>query len=258
MSTEIQLAGLSLAEEWAEAETATNFSALADHYAAQIGGEVAILSPTGELLGSSSTDGDDLSIYRDEIQTAMANGMGNTVSEDINSPTLYLAKQILVNGEVAGYLHLTYPTPTFNQLAARIRNTILISFIIFALMTLLPLIQVTNESGKRLREITDAANKIAAGNLDIQIPIGPRDEIGTSAYAINQLAQQVNEQFQILEVEQAKINAVLLHMNEGVMILDEHGQIVITNRSALDLFQIDGNPVIGKRMIRVIQYHQIN
>jgi two-component system phosphate regulon sensor histidine kinase PhoR len=46
-------------------------------------------------------------------------------------------------------------------------------------------------------------------------------------------------------------------MDEGVMIVDNKGEILLANQSALDLFQIEESSVTGERIVRVIPYHQI-
>lgn len=257
--TEVQVISTSIGEEWANSSEPPDFQHLAEEWANQLGGEVVLLSLDGSIWGTSGDSSSFISPYREEFLSAAENGTGSFVSsEEGLPPTLYLASQIGFDESPVGFVHLSYTIPTFSQQTGKIRNTLLISFGIFALMTLFPLIRVTTQSGLRLQEITSASNKIAEGNLDIQIPIGPRDEIGASAYAINQLALRLKEQFQKLEVEQAKINAVLLHMNEGVMILDSQGRIMVTNHAALELFKIEHTPIIEQRIIRVIRYHQIH
>lgn len=253
--TEAHIISLDLSDKW---ETA-DFQEFAENWAGEIGGEINILSSTGEILGTTN-ETDFLSIYRDEISQAIAQGGGSATSngDEENAHSLYVASPVTIEGETVGIVHLTYPLPTMSQENNKALTAIMIGFVIFAVVAMLPVLHVTTQSGKRLYEITKATNRIAEGDHNVQIPIGPKDEIGNSASAINQLARRLKEQFQELEVEQAKINAVLLHMNEGVMILDAQGRIVVTNHSALDLFQIEDESIIGQRIIRVIRYHQIN
>jgi len=257
---ELQQASGAIETEWSSMASQADFDQFAAEWAEHIGGWLYVLSPTGDELGSCSCGVPLNFSIATEMQEAINSGIGNSRSDVYeSSPDIqYIAVKLVVDGEFVGFLHLSYPVPKLTAHAKDVSNTLKISFAALVIAAALPLLYVTTRSGKRLNDITDAANKIANGNLDIQISISPRDEIGSSAYAINQLAKQIHEQFQILEVEQAKINAILHHMNEGVMILDEKGQIVVTNQSALDLFQIEGKPVIGRRIIRVIRYHQIN
>ncbi|MCB2179805.1 cell wall metabolism sensor histidine kinase WalK [bacterium] len=258
---ELQQAATAIEAEWPSlTANQAKFTSVADEWSSHIGAVFTILSPTGKVLGGSENTGETFSIYRSELLDAAENGLGSARSDshETTANMQYIAVKLVSDDEFVGFVHLSYSIPPRTAHAEDVRNILFVSFSIFAVAAMIPLIYITSRSGKRLNEITNATNQIAGGDHNVQIPIGPKDEIGSSAFAINQLARRLKEQFQILAVEQAKINAVLLHMNEGVMILDAQGRIVVTNRSALELFQIEDEAIIGRRIIRVIRYHQIH
>lgn len=258
--TETKAIGRSVATQWVGNKRLSQYDRLAEEWGNHFGGNVLILSPAGEVLGASSDTGmDEFLIYRQEIQQAILSGTGSAtgISEETENPVIYTAAEISLDGDSLGFVHLTYELTQTSALKRNLRATVWVSFAILGLLLATPVYLLTKRSGNRLVSITQAANQIAAGNRDIQIPTGIRDEIGAAVHAINQLAQQLNAQFNALEIEQAKINAVLLHMDEGVMIVNTQGEILLANQSVLDLFRIEESNVTGQRIVRVIPYHQI-
>ena len=237
----------------------TNFNALAREWSAVTDSEILILNRSGVVIGSSSAQPPELLLYRPEFQQAIASGSGMSLdpAQGGQPPIAYSAHQIVVEDQLAGFVHVTRHLTEYVNLQARFRGIIWLSILLIAIAAAVPLLITTSVSGRRLTQISQAANQIAAGNLDTQIPVGVRDEIGTVAASVNQLAQKFSEQFQDLGFEQAKINAVLMQMNEGVMILDDEGQIGLVNQAALNLFNIPDPNILEKTLIRVIRHHQI-
>jgi two-component system phosphate regulon sensor histidine kinase PhoR len=71
------------------------------------------------------------------------------------------------------------------------------------------------------------------------------------------LAVELESKFKNLEQDQARIDAVLSYMNDGVMILDHFGYVVFTNLAFQKIFNVEGDQTIGQKINRVIPYYQI-
>jgi two-component system phosphate regulon sensor histidine kinase PhoR len=245
--------------QWEE-KTRDDWAAFADRWAQDLGADILImdrrLRPIATSPGAAELDNPQI---RQEILLADQVGIAAslvTQTED-QVPRIYAAGIVLKDGDPIGYI---YVTKTLSDIASHfqyVRSITWITAAVIILLILIPLYLVTTNSGQRLSQIAKLADQIASGNREVQITTGIRDEIGDVASALNQLAIRINSQFNEIELEQAKINAVLDQMNEGVMILDQHGSITLANPAVIDLFNLQGQEVISQRLVRVIRNHQV-
>ncbi len=234
------------------------FDAFARSWADLFGCRVSIISSSGILLADSNTSPPlNIQLYRLEIQNAIDQGLGVSLEENKDGDVLFIAVPVIINDKLIGIARSSYRLDNLEQGANRIRTTIWVSIFLISLALSVPIVLVTNYSGRRLDQITNAANRIAVGDRDTLIPTGIQDEIGEVAHALNTLGLKLEEQFTYLETEQAKIDSVLHKMNDGVMIVDQEGIIILANEASGTLFKFRADRIKGQRLARVVRYHQI-
>ncbi|MBN2044757.1 MAG: hypothetical protein JW757_07045 [Anaerolineales bacterium] len=256
LSREIKVFSQYVAVQW----DYKKFNTFSRDWADKIGAEVRILSQVGTVIGSSSLSQPSSTMaLLPEMQQAIATGSGVAINQGVDgTPTsIAVAEEIIVNGVRLGYAHAEFSLTLLISSKNKIRDGIWFSFLIAAIFIEIPLLIITSRSGLRLSRITDATNQIARGNRDVNLSPGILDEIGEVAFGINRLASQIDKQFNALLEEQNKINTVLLHMNEGIMILDGEGRINLANLATLEIFDLMDTPVIGASLIRVVRNHQV-
>ena len=105
---------------------------------------------------------------------------------------------------------------------------------------------------KRMTHMVEAANRMAAGNFSRQFFNRSNDEVGDLAAAFNHIADQVRDRIEEDSVGRSRLEAVLLSMFEGLLVVDGHGGILLMNQSLRDVLQIQEDP-IGKRPLAVIR-----
>ncbi|MHB2020880.1 MAG: ATP-binding protein, partial [Candidatus Xenobia bacterium] len=86
-----------------------------------------------------------------------------------------------------------------------------------------------------LRKITAAAERMAQGDLSQMVQVRSSNEIGFLARRFNYMASELRRRNSELEEERNKLVAVLTNMAGGALLIDPQGQIVIKNRSAMQL-----------------------
>jgi two-component system phosphate regulon sensor histidine kinase PhoR len=221
--------------------------------------DILFLSPEGTILGSSRETNLPSPQFRPEIQEAKETGVGVYIDRTAQSgiPVVYTAQEIIINGQTVGFVHITHEMTELSNLQRQLLTTWILAISgIFGVVALV-LFLTTNVDQRRLVDISIAIQQIAEGDFNFQLNPGPRDEIGSLATSVNQLSAKIASQIQELETEQSQITAALEQMNEGVMILNQQGQVVLANPYALKFFDISEKDTIGKSFIRVIQNHQI-
>jgi signal transduction histidine kinase len=103
-----------------------------------------------------------------------------------------------------------------------------------------------------LRQLERAARTIRAGDFSARVEVGSRDEIGQLSESFNLMARAVEERTGALQAaardlaqgkeelrkERDRLNAVLLSMRDGLMVLDADGKPSVWNAAARPLVQI--------------------
>ncbi len=105
-----------------------------------------------------------------------------------------------------------------------------------------------------LEQMTDAARKMREGDLSVRVPVDSEDELGTLSEAFNSMAAAIEERTAWLEhsaadlraqrravsEERDRLRGVISSMREGLVVLDENEQVVLSNRAAEPLLRMIG------------------
>lgn len=85
------------------------------------------------------------------------------------------------------------PMPVIRSVQKRIITIILMALLVAWLVALIVSVGLTRQITKPVRKMRNAAQKIAAGNFDEQIPITSNDEIGQLAQSFNSMTKSLSE-----------------------------------------------------------------
>ena len=116
-------------------------------------------------------------------------------------------------------------------------------------------------SGIRIRTalggLTDAARRLAGGNLrPLAIPRSS-SEIAELARAINRLSDRLRGENLALDSEQEKLAALLQQMTSGVLMLDSQGRIALLNQAVRAMFDLPAGDYRGHSLAETLRQHQI-
>lgn len=126
--------------------------------------------------------------------------------------------------------------------------------LIFALLLSLNL---SNQFIAPIEAITAAARKLASGRLSERVHVKTGNEIDFLALALNNLASRLEDKLDEVSAEKQKLQLILEHMENAVMLFDPHGCLIEANRSALLWFHL--NPaMIGQHNLNILGSSQFN
>ncbi len=115
-----------------------------------------------------------------------------------------------------------------------------------------------------LETLTLAAQRIAAGEPPVAVPVRSRNEIGTLAAAFNAMSEQLSariadlqDQRTQVEDQQHRLETVLGAMVEGVMAIDADQRIVLANQAAIRLLDLRPNVGVGRLLWEAIRQPQL-
>lgn len=235
---------------------------LAQRLSWQNGSRLYVLNHAGKVIVEAGLDAPADLAERPAVQHAYGGEEQTLVESDPGDPAVNLvslAYPILVrrpihsneppHETVQGVVYASRPT-TFVRSTLRNQQKLflfgtVISLVISGLLSLFMSAYIT----RPLRELSRAADRLARGDLDIQVQTSRANEVGELAERFNFMARQLGQSTGLLLEEKNKLAAVLAHMADGVLMMDTTGHLLVMNPSAVDMLkergdtQTDGVPV---------------
>jgi two-component system nitrogen regulation sensor histidine kinase NtrY len=113
-------------------------------------------------------------------------------------------------------------------------------------------LKISRDITTPIQELAVATEKVAAGDLGIQVKVTSRDEIGTFVGSFNQMVAQLKENKLSLEKAYSEsdgrrlyLENILQNITSGVLFLDNRGSIVTCNRAACEMLGLGMDEVVG-------------
>ncbi len=129
---------------------------------------------------------------------------------------------------------------------------------VFLIMTLVLLIvgwavyQVPHEIAKPISDITEKIRRISQGEYQQQITVQSQSELRELARAFNVMSIKLQE-FEKLGIEKvqaqkSRMESIIKSIHDGLIILDEKGEIILVNSTAQHLINLPEQKLIGHKM----------
>ena len=239
-----------------------NMKQAADLIADDLKTRVTIIAIDGKVLGDSELSYQEIEevdnhLYRLEVQEALNKGLGESrrYSETLDKDMLYIAT-VFGNQDKAGVIRLALPLSEVQLISIYLNRLLMVSIIVaFGLAIVIAFFSSLIIS-KPIKEIAWVSRSIAAGDYTKRILITSNDELGELARAFNHMSEQIRARIEEVVAGKARLEAVLLSMFEGVMVLDADGKIRLMNERLKDYLKVEDNP-IGKKTLEIIRNIEI-
>ena len=239
-----------------------DIKAIADNIAKDLGVRVTIIGLDGFVRGDSELNRQQLSevenhIQRPEIQQALKLKIGENrrFSTTVKKEMLYMAA-LYGKEKNLGIIRLAIPLVEIEAISDNLKKMLSIAFFIAFILALVISFFVSILISRPVREISLMAKGIAEGDFSKRILISSNDEIGDLAKAFNFMAEQIKSRMRDVTAGKSKLEAVLLSMFEGIMVVDNNGGVLLINQTLRKLFGIEEN-FKGKNTLEIIRNIEI-
>jgi two-component system phosphate regulon sensor histidine kinase PhoR len=224
---------LARAVPFAAAES-PRLDAIADRAAEAAGARITLIAPDGGVLGDSDVPAERLHAienhgHRPEVEAALAGRVGRDArySATVGRRLLYLA--VPAPPPAGGAVRVALELSELEAAIVELRQRLFFAGLLGVLASLLFAYGVSWLTLQPLRELRGLTNALAAGDLGYRIPRRFRDELGEISRAIRSLAEQLRERVAEANQEKEQLRAVLDGMAEGVLVVDQHNEILLAN-----------------------------
>jgi two-component system phosphate regulon sensor histidine kinase PhoR len=243
-------------------ENAAALQELALRAAAATGARVTLVAPDGTLVGDSEVPLERLSreasqADRPEIASALAGrtGQASRRSSTLGSELFYLA--VPVAGGRGGAARLAVGPPDLSGPVAVLRRQLLVAGAVGLAAALALSAAFSWFTLRPLRELQRTAAAIAGGQLEDRPPLRPRAELKEIADALDRMAEQLKLRLEQVTSEKEQLRAVLNAMVEGVLVVDQDGEILLANDRLRELFDV-WSPLEGRTPLEAIRHAQLD
>ena len=246
-------------------KNSAELSRLAHDLAAASGARLTFIATDGVVLGDSSVPLEGLpklENHRDrpEIRSALSATPGSSVrlSHTVHERLLYVAVPVASGGKIIGVVRSALPMARLEAKISSVQRRIELVTLLLALLVLFVALALSRAISRPLREMSEVAGRLAAGDFAARVNKDQADEHGLLADTLNALAASVQAQIQELSHDKAQLSAILANMSEAVVAVDAGGRVIAVNPALAQTFGIDSVNAPGKLFLEVLRHHQID
>jgi two-component system phosphate regulon sensor histidine kinase PhoR len=235
---------------------------LVDAAAGDVRARVTIIAPDGKVLADAELSGAALAAVenhanRPEIIEAREKGAGSSVrrSTTVNRDLLYGAVTIEQDGRLLGFSRVAYTLSDLEEQARQLQGAVAFALLVaFGITAALAMILIPPVMGS-MKTIMDAAQRLAAGDLSARSHVQRSDELGELAHILNASADLLQERLDENARDQARIQAILSAMEDGVLAVDYRGTVLVANQTLCR--GLDLQDPLGRHYTEVIRQREV-
>lgn len=233
-----------IAETQAVAIPAAQRDALARDLGDELHGRVTLIASDGSVLADSllpPTARENLA-DRPEVRAALALGAGTS---DRNSAAtgderFYVAVPFGPHDAPTGVARVGVHLTTITEAQARLGLIVLAVALLAAALAFGLAIWIARRTTQPLLELRTMAARLASGDLAVQVPIPPDDEIAALAQDFNIMASRLRQLIATVETERQRLATVLTTMADGILMISSNETVTFANRAAEGLLAVSG------------------
>ncbi len=235
---------------------------LAKKLGKEIEARVTIIAIDGKVLGDSHEDPSTMDNHatRPEVMVALNGGVGTSTrySTTLNEHMMYVAVPVADASAIVGVARVALPLAEVWGAVNRIVLGIGLAMAVTSGLAIVAAALIARTTTRAVREITRASRKISSGELKQRLPVWTRDEVGQLAQTFNEMSANLSRLVEDLSREKAKLQSVLDNMTDGVIMTDSEGKIVLANKAAERLFNLEEKQVITKPLIEAVHDYEVH
>lgn len=236
----------------------TRTQALIDKLSTSTKTRITLIDPDGVVVADSEAPNPGMMPNHKnipEVKQALTGEIGKSkrFSNTINQDVLYIATPFEDNGKVEGVLRIALPLSEIDNALDKFSVIILIIAMGATILVVITSYFLSNSFTVPLSRMMMMAERMASDDLEQKLPVNSGDEIGELSKSLNNLAVKLKDRIEELRSEKAKVDLILDNMAEGILLVGESGEVILTNPSIERIFKVKSEDVIGSPVIHSIR-----
>jgi two-component system, OmpR family, phosphate regulon sensor histidine kinase PhoR len=230
------------ATESARASAPPDLTQLVDQLHQQLNARVTLIAADGTVLAyappAPSASGNLLE--RPEVRAALAGGQGASerASTASGEDTFYVAVPYGPTAAPTGVARIGVPLTMIAQAQSRLAAVVGVAALLAAALALALAIWIARRMTQPLLELRAMATRLAGGELTVQVPIPPDEEVAALAQDFNLMASRLRQLLATVEAERQRLATVLATMADGILMVSRDDQVTLANPAAQQLVPV--------------------
>lgn len=195
---------------------------------------------------------------REEIVEAREGDRGTSMRRSASVHERYLYVAVPVEDGSGAVLRIAVPVEDIEAVVDDVQRYLLVA----ALVALGAAIAVATFIGYRLseplEELRAHADRVARGDFDGEVEPSPTYEIDEVGRAFNMMTYAVRESLAEYERARTRLEAVLGGLEDGVVLTDQHGEVLRINAAGAAMLGTTVERAEGKPYIQVARDHELD
>lgn len=236
---------------------------LTDELGSATASRLTVIAPSGAVLGDTDVevamlDGLDDHNLRPEVQSVRegeAFGVSRRYSSTVGNERLYVAVPVEDSGGIV--VRASIPLTEEVLIERRLRGVLFLGILLGLFVALVMSGVASHAISRTMVRLVDSARSMASGADRSRISVASRDELGSLAGSMNQLAEDLERVVSTLAEERDRFGAVLESMGEAVIAINPDRRVRLVNNAATELLGLSRSP-IGRPFTEVIRTPEVH
>ncbi len=223
----------------------------------ELGLRITLIAPDGVVLADSEHAAATMENHanRPEVKAALARGTGTSLrhSDTLNVNLMYVAVAVKREHATQGVVRVAMPLQQVETARRQIRNLVLTFALLGIALALLLSIRFSRRLTVSIRELDRAARRFSHGDLEVSVHPRGRDELTVLAESFNEMAARLRGTIREIREEKQKVETILAHLGEAVIVTEAGGKITLCNEAAGRAFGVGCEQAVGRSVIDLTQ-----
>ncbi|MCD4829885.1 MAG: HAMP domain-containing protein [Candidatus Cloacimonetes bacterium] len=204
------------------------------------GYRLTCILPSGVVVADSESEPARMTNHGDrpEIIVALGGSPGSSFrySATLQREMLYVAVPFVLDGEVSGVLRLSMFNRQIIELRNLLKSRLALMLLPLALLAATLAFVLSNNLARPIRELSQAAKRVAEGQLDVQVHLHRSDEVQTLAQSFNEMVNALRSLMTQQKQQTEILDAIICSLSEGLCVIDADDRIVHASDSFRKMF----------------------
>jgi two-component system phosphate regulon sensor histidine kinase PhoR len=220
--------------EGAGSARSPDLTALVDALHEQLNARVTLIAADGSVIADAPAASSGNLLARPEVQAALASGQGASerASAATGEDSFYVAVPFGPPTAPSGVARIGVPLTSIAQAQARLATVVGAAALLAAAMALALAITIARRMTRPLLDLRTMAARLAGGELTVQVPIPPDEEVAALAQDFNLMASRLRQLLASVETERQRLATVLSTMADGILMVSRDDQVTLANQAA--------------------------
>ena len=137
------------------------------------------------------------------------------------------------------------------------RHRLIIALLVAGVAVLSAGIAFARLAIRPLEEIVTMTRRVSRGDLSARADEEPHAEFGDVAVAFNEMADELEATFNAIDLERKRLESVVEHLADGIIIIDAQGRVALMNLAAETLLGLTRGASIGRSYAEVLRDYEL-